>query len=166
MALADADDMINRYDVRTLGDLVSDGDRVGEAYLPTDPKMLAALETASGEVIAACYKGNRYLPADLTGLTGSSAEYLKDLVCRIAFWVLWRRKPWSDRYEKLRDSAEKSATAALDLLRTGQNVFDVAETKEAGTPEVQSVSLVEIQTYNLIVDAARGRFYPARRVTG
>jgi len=166
LALASPQDMIDRYDVRTLGDLVSDSTRTTEINLSSDEKMLTALESATGELIAACFKGKRYSFEDLNGLTESSGAYLRDLICRIAFWKLWQRKPWSDRYEQARAAAEKSSNEALEMLRSGQQVFDVEATKDAGVIEATAVSLVEVQRYNLIVDAARGRFYPPRRVSG
>lgn len=162
-AFATPADLLLRYDVRTLGDICSDdGIRVSETNLLTDQKVTTALDSATGQIMAAVLRGERYTAADLATMTSESRDYLKDLTCRIAFWLLWQRKPYPDDQNRM--EAKKNADEALELLRTGQHIFDIAETIEAGKPDVETVTRTEIADYwNLFVDRARGRYYPSRR---
>lgn len=162
MAYAAASDLIARKDVNVLGDLVSDsGARVSSAGLASDTNMAAALDDASGLVDSALLQGKRYSTADLSALTGNSAAYLKRIVCDIAFWLLWDRKPAYGGVED-RAGAREQARQALDDLRTGKHIFDVEAVKEAGLPSVGGPTVVEINRLNLIVDRARPRYYPQR----
>jgi hypothetical protein len=162
-AFATTADMLLRYDARTLGDLCSDvGTRIPEALLVSDPKLVALLDTATGQIKAAVLRGDRYKTVDLESLTGESREYLVDMTCRIAFWLLWQRKPYSDDQNRM--EAKKGADEALELLRTGAHVFDVDTAIEAGKPYVETVTRTEIaNNWNLVADRCRGRFFPARR---
>lgn len=167
MAYATPAQMIQRYDVRTLGDLVGDnGIRVDRAALATDANLQAALDDASGEIEAALLQGKRYTTAQLTALTGNSAKYLVRLTCTIAFGLLFGRRPWSDDDEEGsgRRGAEKQARAALEMLRKGQTIFDVEEVKEAGLPAIETPTIQTILQSNLAVDQSRGHFYPRRRL--
>lgn len=164
-AFAASTDMVNRYDVRTLGQLCGDGATIGEGALASDDKMTAALESATGQIIAAVLVGERYSRADLDGLSDESADYLVDLTCRVAFWKLWDRKPYTGREDPNRTAAKKEALEALDMLRKGLHVFDVDGVKEAGRPDVDRISVAEASNFHLIVDRARGSFYPSRRTS-
>ena len=166
MAYALASDLINYKDARHLGDLCSDNDtRVTSGSLSTDAKISAALDAASGEVEAAVLQGKRYTAADLTGLTGNSAAYLKKLTCDIAFWILWDRKPAYRPDEHSRQQAIEQAANALKMLRTGEHIFNVTAVKEAGVPDMDFPSAVELEQNNFLVDACRPRYFPARRVS-
>jgi phage gp36-like protein len=162
-AFATAADMIARYDARTLGDLVTDdGNQVAENALAANPKMTAALATATGQIKAAVLRAERYTTAELEALTGESQQYLKDLTCQIAFWCLWRRRPYID--DQQRNEVKASADEALELLRTGAHVFDIDRQKDAGTPKVETITRAEVENdWSLFVDQARGNFYPRRR---
>lgn len=163
-SFADSDDMVARYDVRTLGDLCSDTDgvRITKDGLVTNPKMTAALSTATGRVIATALRAKRYSRADLEGLTGESQQYLIDIVCRIAFYALWQRKPYSEDQQRV--EAKKAYDDALEEVGSGHAIFDVEAVKSAGIPKVETVTRTEIQSdWALVVDQARGRFYPRRR---
>jgi phage gp36-like protein len=165
-AYATPADLVARYDARTLGDLAADGGlRVSEASLLTDDNIQAALDDASGEIEAALLQGQRYTVADLAGLTGNSAKYLARITCQIAFGYLWGRRPWSEAWEDPRNEAMSRAKKALELLRTGENIFDVQAVKDAGVPESTGPTRVEIRNLNSIVDRCRlGRngYYPVR----
>lgn len=163
-AFADSDDMIRRYDERTLGDICSDveGQRITPAGLANNANMLAALGTASGRLLATALRAKRYSRADLDALTGESLEYLKDLTCRIAFWFLWQRKPYGE--DQQRQEVRKAYEEALEEIGSGHEIFDVQTVKDAGVPKVETVTRTEIQNdWALVVDQARGRFYPQRR---
>lgn len=162
-AFATAADMVARYDVRTLGDLCGDdGHRIPEEDLAINVPMTKALQTATGKIKAAVLRAERYTTAELDALTGESKQYLIELTCQIAFWCLWKRKPYKD--DQQRKEIKQDADDALELLRKGDHVFDIDRQKDAGTPQVETVTRVEVQTeWGLAVDQARGRFFPARR---
>lgn len=170
---ATAADMINRYDVRTLGDIVSDdGTRVASGGLAADAKMLAALSSATGKVKAAILRAERYTASQITNMMDSghadySAEgtaYLVDIVCAVAFWNLWRRKPYTDSQQAARKAAREEAEGYLKELSSGESVLDIPAALDSGTPKVATITKSEIETeFDLFVDRARGRFYPARR---
>lgn len=162
-AFATAADMLNRYDVSTLGDICSDdGEPVSLAKLPTNPKLLTAINTATGRIKAAALRAARYSVEDLEDLTGESRDYLADLTCRIAFWYLWQRKPYAD--DQQRHEIKAQADEALELIRSGDECFEVAAVIEAGHPTIETVSAITIQNdWDLFVDDARGNYFPRRR---
>jgi len=163
-AFADSDDMIARFDARTLGDICANDDdvQVTPAGLAANKKMLAALNTATGKIISVCLRAKRYSRADLDALTGESLEFLIDITCRIAFWHLWKRKPYAD--DPVRKMAKEEYDEILADLSSGHAIFDVEAVKDAGVPHVETVTRVEVERdWNLFVDAARGSFYPQRR---
>lgn len=158
-AFASNADLLKYFDTRVVGDLAGDtGVRVSAGSLATDANVTAALEAASGKVAAAVMQGQRYSSDDLAGLTGNSLGYLKYLTCVVAFSILWERRPWSEDREKAAERADEM----LEMLRTGKHVFDVEDHKDAGLPSIDGPSRVAIRDLNLIVDRARGHYYPAR----
>jgi len=162
-AFATPADMMNRYDVRTLGDICGDEDvPISRDKLPTNPKLTTALASASGRILAAALRAGRYTETDLQNLTGESKAYLADLTCRYAFWLLWQRKPYAD--EQQRKEIKEAANEALEEIRNGDECFNVAAVIEAGHPTVETVTRMEIERdWDLVVDQARGRHYPRRR---
>jgi len=165
MSYADVSDLLKRYDARTIGNLAGDeGVRISVDDLPTDANVLAALEDASGEIDAALLQGKRYTTDELSSLTGNSLAYLKRITCKIAFWLLWERRPWLE--DDVKESAREDARKAIDRLRRGENVFDLDPQIEAGLPEQHTPTVTTIERLNLTVDAARGHFYPQRRLPG
>lgn len=162
-AFATAADMVNHYDVNTLGDLCSDdGTPVAEGGLAANAKMVAALNSATGRIQAAALRAGRYTVQDLEGLTGESAAYLATLTCRLAFWHLWQRKPYTE--DQQRQEAKANADEALEAIRTGDDCFNVQAAIDAGHPTVSTVSRVDIERdWDLLVDQMRGRHLPRRR---
>lgn len=162
-AFATPADMLIRYDARTLGDLCSDsGVRLQESELTANAKLIALLSSATGQIKSAVLRGERYKVEDLEALTGESLAYLVDLTCRIAFWLLWQRKPYADDQQRL--EAKKAYDESLELLQNGSHVFEITSAMDAGTPHVETVTRTEIaNNWNLVADRCRGRFFPARR---
>lgn len=162
MAYASAADLILRKDVRVLGDLVADdGTRVAAGSLAANAVLAAMLDDASGEIDASLRQGDKYTVANLAALTGNSLAHLKRITCDIAFWLLWERRPtYGD--EEMRDDVWQRAKRALDALKAGREVFDVAENVDAGNADLETPSFAQIQQQNLIVDQARGPYYPQR----
>lgn len=164
---ATATDLINRYSPAVLGDLASDdGTRVAEGSLSANAKIQMALATATGKVKASILQGARYTPAQITAMTTSgdpaydaeSAAFLADITCRVAFWLLWQRKPWSDQHENQRKQAEADSESQLDRLRKGVEIFNIGGAVEAGVPSGTGMTAVQSQ-YSWAA-RARGRFYP------
>jgi len=165
MAYATPTDLTARYDARRIGDFASDdGTRVAEADLPQNEKVLTALDAASGEVEVALMQGDRYRISDLAELTGSSREYLKQLVSDISFCRLYERHGWSDEAASP-DLTYKRSREALDRLRKGENVFNIAGHVAAGLANMvtASPSRVQLQRPTLMSEIARGKYFPARR---
>lgn len=163
-AFADYSDMIARYDARNLGNMCSDdGNRIEESELSSNSKMTAALDTATGWVKSAVQQGYRYKDEQLAALTGEGLSLLKDITCQVAYWVLMRRKPYQ-KEDDIRRVYKEEADDLLEKLRTGLYVLDVATAQDAGLPEADGVTRIEIQNnWNLVADRARGRYYPGRR---
>lgn len=163
-AYATPADLITRYDARVVGDLVSDsGIKVNRQDLQDHAVLLAILLDASGEIDAAILQAKRYTAAQLAALTGNSLNHLKRLTCTIAFGLLWERRPWADEDDSGREEAQKRARQALESLRKGITIFDVEDAKDAGLPDSYEPPIQRIQSANLIVDQARGHYYPHRR---
>lgn len=165
MAFATAENLLERYDARTLGDMVADNDnRTSPPDLLSDAKITAALNDATGRIVAALRQGQHYEVSDLSSLSGESSYHLIRLTCDLAFVCLWQRRPYHDSElgEKIQDRAEKD----LDRLRKGEYVFDVDAVTEAGLPEITGPSTVDLNNLHLLVDQARGGvsgYYPRRR---
>jgi hypothetical protein len=158
-------DLIKRYDVRTLGDLVNDdGTQATPAELLSHDVVLTAIETAIGEMYASCLRGNRYTTTDLENLTGPSLAYAKHLVCKIAFWLIYERRPLYDidQYE----IAKQAARGALDQLKRGETIFDVAAVESAGQPSVVSPTRVQLQNNGLMRDRLTNYFPPRHLPNG
>ncbi len=160
MAYANADDLVNRYDARTIGDLASDdGIPVAAGSFGTDPKISAALSSASGEINSAVQQAGHYTTAQLEELAGDDAEFLKQLTCDLAMARLLMRRPGKydrDSYQGLIESARDR----LDLIRKGVNLFNIEVKKQAGQPSVDGPRAVDYNRLNLITSRARG-YYPS-----
>lgn len=155
--------MLERYDARVIGDLVADDDtRVAAASLPANTVLTAFLEDASGLILAACLRGERYTEADLTGLTGNSAKHLIRITCDIAMASLYGRR-MDSQYEEARAKSEERAEKHLERLRKGEHVFDVDANKDAGLPTSTYPSLSDSANRNGLRESVRGLF-PTRRV--
>lgn len=158
-AYADHDDLISRYDERTVRDLLSDdGTPVGD--LSGDSKLSANLQAASGRVEAACLVGQIYTAANLAALTGNTLELLKEIVCDLCMLRLVMRRPEkvSDEHIKvLRETTEEY----LEQLRKGERLFDVTANVEAGLPTVDGPTAIDYQNLNLLPDRIKN-YYPAR----
>jgi phage gp36-like protein len=162
-ALATPADMIKRFDVRELGDLVGDtGVRVLQPDLLTHANLQAALDDAYGEMLSVLTVGDRYTLADLAALTGDSKQYLIRVNCKLARKNLWERRDWSGDSDK-RENAIEEGRLALDELRSGKKVLNTASA-DAGIPSIRTPSVSVIRTTNLVVDNARRGFYPSRRL--
>jgi hypothetical protein len=172
-AFASSADMIARYDVRTLGDLLADdGSRVASGGMAANTRLTAALKSATGRLKAAILRAERYSVDEIENMQDSahadydeeSSEYLKTLTCAVAFWEIWKAKPQKQNDSSHRKDVRKEADEAIKLMQSGEEVFNVPRATDAGTPKVATVTRAEIESdWSLFVDQARGRFYPRRR---
>ena len=164
MAYADAEDLVARFDAKVIGDMAADdGKTIAESDLGSDAKVTAALASASGQVNAAVTRGNRYLIADLTALTGDDLAFLKDIVCKIAYVNLDARKQYTQSNENTTAMREEY-NIWLEHLSNGDWIFGVDGTKDAGLLNVDTITRVDIRNnWELWVDKGRGHIYPTRR---
>lgn len=162
MAYATAQDLIDRYDPRLLGDVASiDGTQVSSSGLLTNPRVAQCLEDAEGEINAAVTVGQRYAPADLTAMTGADAAHLQRICCEIAWYLLLSRRIIVVTDEYLKMAGDKYADH-LENLRQGKRVFAIVDVREAGLPTLATPSSVDLNNLNTIAARSRGHFYPAR----
>lgn len=166
-AYATTTQMLERYDERCIGDLVSDDKvRVSRELLTGNRNLIAALDDGAGEIESALLQAERYQVSDLTTLlagTSNTRFVLIRLNCDVAMISLWNRRPWyevNEAYKQRMEDAEKM----MERLRKGERVFDIAAVKAAGLPAVAIPSVSSLNRLNLTVDAARRGYYPARRV--
>ncbi len=166
MPYATPADLILYFDSRTIGGIASDdGTNVSESDQQTDPKIVASLDAASGQINAACLQGERYSIADIGGLIGDSRAFLEQLTCVVAMGILWRRKPYPEDNQAI-TSMLQWGEETLGRLRSGEWVWDVAENKAAGRAEVKGISRNEMaQDWHLVADRLRGKgkLFPRRR---
>lgn len=151
-------EMLERYDARILGQLLSDDDdAVSEPSLLTDTYLTQALEDASGEVLSAANRGGRYSEDDLAALTGNHKAYLQRLVADIAFgYLLQRRGKAVDAYPSVEKAGE-----ALELIEEGERVFGVSKVIEAGVAKLHTPDRITIQEQKFWRDDVR--YFPSRR---
>lgn len=150
-------------DRRTVLELLKDDDTVPTQAdaedNTTEPgsRLYAALQWGSGEVDAHCQRGKRYVPDDLTALTGNGKARLERLVAVLAFWSLADGR-WP--LEKLAATTEW-AFELLKQLADGETVFGFVEAAEAGLPFMTPIE--PDQTSDPTVVDIASRFFGSRR---
>jgi phage gp36-like protein len=158
MAFADGNDLVSRFDIRLIGDLVTDaGVTLPSAEVPTHPNLLTALEDASGEIVVNLQAGQRYNESQLLALTGYSLSHLKRVCCDIAMALLIKRRPILD--ENRAGEIAKQAREHLRNLADGKNIFGIPEVLESGNLDLAEPSTVDITNLNLIPERMR-RYFP------
>lgn len=162
-AYATAAEFVARYDKRIVGDLASvDGVRVTESALSDDDRVTTALEDASGMVDSAVRVGDRYTSDDLAGLTGNGLQFLKSIICDIAFALLIERRVLNKVTAEEFDRRDKRNREILADIRQGKMIFDVAAAREAGQPLTDGPTSVQADNLNTMTSRVRGHLYPAR----
>lgn len=158
-AYATPADLINRYDVDMIGDLSTD-ERVAQSRsdIPTNSKVLTALEDASGEVEVALLAGGRYTADQLAGLSGHAASHLKQIVCGLAIAALHRRRPQAFERSYIEDLT-RDAREAIRSLRRGDNVFGLDEHIAASVVDTGGPTAIDLQTRNDLT-VRMGRYFP------
>lgn len=148
-------EFLKRYDANQVGDLVSDGKvRVPATALLTDPNVQAALDTASGDVEAACLVAGKYTPTDLAALTGVSQKLLYGIISDLAYWrLVVRRYPGAT----ITDAA-KGGMVMLERLRFGERIFGLQEQADAGLPASTFPTITQLYTPGFASMVARRYF--------
>jgi len=159
-AYATSADMVNRFDERTLKELVSDDD-TPVTSLSTDTKMTSALDDATGTIKAALFVGRQYDPDDLTNLTGESQAFLKRLCCEIALSYLLRRRP--EKYGKASKEVRDGVEEVLEQIRKGVRVLDIEANLAAGLPDIDGPSFQQYQNNIRFIPDRTRHFYPSRQ---
>lgn len=168
ITFVNASDMVIRYSPGLLGDLLADdGNRVLD--LDGNAKLTAILNTATGKVMASLVQSDRYTIDQLESLGDStnvaynkqSYEYLVDIICRVAYWLLWQRKPWDDSSEGSRRQAQAESDSILKMLRDGTEILVLGSSSEAGKPN--NVGVKATQATTMWSQAGRGRWYPSNK---
>lgn len=137
---------LQRYDARTIGDLVSDdGTRVSSASLLTNTNLAALLKEASGKLEAACVVGERYSPTDLAAIItdgGNMAEFMAGLVADIAISLVYRRRP--DVTMPVMPQVDESMRL-LNALSEGKMILGFTEAMTSGhmSSEIETSAIVE-----------------------
>lgn len=140
-------------DFRTLSDLCSDDNgRPLKSDFTDSTTVLGAttvaiLKAASGYVEMACLNGGRYTPDDLAGLTGNQAQALKKIVANLALWDFYCRRPDPGMPEPPQCA---EANRLLDAIASGEKIFGIQETIDAGHAELTIETPQDVVARNLI----------------
>ena len=151
MSYATGEDLIQRYDVRTIAALAWDeGEQMDLADVATHPNVLTALEDASGEMDVNLIVGGRYTPAQLAGITGNSLSHRKRITCAVAMAALFERRP--GLLTETSEAIAKTARGHLASLARGENVFGIVELENgaAANVSVETLHATEIDSLNLL----------------
>jgi len=164
MPYANANDFLQRYDVRLIGDLVSDdGTRVNPGDLPNHTVVLAVLNDASATVDAAVYVGNRYTPDQLANLSDTAAAFVRRLVCDLALIYIKRRR---GRFDPEKDAALlREVNDTLAGLRDGKDLLLLTGQTEASASTIELVrpELISVNRPRTIQNETRN-YYPNPRL--
>ena len=155
-SLASVNDLIARFDVRTLGQLGSDTNtQLSSVDLQTNEATLAALQDATGLVNSALYTAYKYASSDIDDLSDESAGLLKRITCDMAFIYMAQRRGYTykDKFPLIEDSYE-----ILQKLRNGERVLDIADNKDAGNTATAIVATTDLINANLAT--ASYRYFP------
>lgn len=159
MTFATANNLVERFDHRLIGDLCSDdGNDLTLGQVLTDARVAAALDDASGEVLTNLQVGGNYTYEDLEGLTGLNRSHLVRVCCDIAMGLLIQRRPNRVSTEVADKIAEK-AREHIRQLRKGENIFGFPEKVEAGNLHASHMQATQLEGLNLIPDRMH-RYFP------
>lgn len=118
MAYATGDEFVTRFDVRTLGDLLSDDDtRVDPIAVPTDDRLLASLDDASAMIDEALAASNKYDRASLEDISTAGSPALIRMTCELALGLLFEGR--SQVPSQAQSTIIDKAHERLDKLRMG-----------------------------------------------
>lgn len=156
-------DMITRYDIRTIKDLVSDTGSPAD-NLELNSVLAQLLSDATGELNAAIMIGNTYTPddiADLLSAGGSGAAWIKRIVCQITMALLLERRP--EKYKSAEKRRAEIEEQILDPLRQGKRMFTVPgrSVDPSQTLHGDEIKQLDINETRPITDRTQN-YYPRR----
>lgn len=163
-AYADPDDLFERYDIRTIADLISvTGARVGGTVpnpvtVAADPRLLTMMADASGMIEAAVLHAGRVTPADLAVLQGNGLAFLKRLVCDLTIGMLYQNRPDKGAVPQQALNALKT----LDDLKNGALIFGFQEQADAGLLSAKTETAADVYHRHGIVACAAHRYFGLR----
>lgn len=172
LQLATVTQLKQAFDVNQLRQLASDIETpLTESQLDTSDVVEKALKGASAEVLVLARQGRRYSKDDLENLvalttvipnedgvkTGEDAggQLLIEIVCKLAYARLLQRRGYDNEGIQAKVPGYSDAMHWLDLLRTGEAVFDLDDNTRAGMSGHTQVKSV---TRNRPSDQARRYF--------
>lgn len=144
-------EFLDRMDVNIVANLCSDDSStpIASTDLPTNTKLLAALNGASGMLESAIFAGERYNAADLQALNGMSREYMLWILRAIAAYLLWTRRDAGSPPETLMNEYN-NALNVLNELSLGKMIFSFNETSKAGLPITQQMTASQYWNNNYV----------------
>lgn len=177
MSYLSASHLIERYDERTIKDLLSDnGSPV--ASLSGNTRLITLMRAATGRINAAIRVGNNYTEAQMATLFSEAAagegaagegdeepavfaiEYLRDIAADIVMATLLKRRP--EKYKSAVELLKQIEETALEPLRKGLRLFDFeSRASSAATIKGDEITSGDVQTTRPITHRTRN-FYPAR----
>lgn len=159
MAYATGCDLVDCYDIELVGDLAQDSrEETDQCDVTKLPIVAKILDQASGVIDSALIAGGRYRAEQLLALEGIHLAFLKRMVCTVAMSMLLKRRV-DPSYMEMAKLLQEEVDGYLKSLRTGENLFDIAENKSASVIELQTVQAVEIDTLNLL-PSRMGNYFP------
>ena len=150
---ADGDDMVTRFDVRLLGDLVTDDNtRIAAAAVPADANLGVAITDATERINSALRQANRYTTDDLAQLVTDGDAQLKRICCALAMEHLYQRRGSAipDGFQVAIDDAKD----VLEQIRLGNNVLQVDGAIQSGLPNTNFIQPAERTNLGRAGDAA------------
>lgn len=159
---ATAEEMEDRFDSRTIKDLLLD---TGEAATNSGAteRMVTALMDATGAIITACNVGKMYAEDDLETVKttrGPDGYLLRRICCELALVYLIEARP--EKFKGQYSELTRRTEGYLDRFRKGERVFSITANKDAGVVSHEGLDRYQYPLHgNWIPDRMRG-FYPPR----
>src|SRR5258708_25978 len=159
-------DMISRYNVGRLGQLVrDDGTTATATQLQTDTVLAAAMSDAEGQFQAAVYKGQRYAKVDLDALLTayqagptnaqySSGSFMVRVIADLAYGNLIGRKGYDAATQAAMAPRSVWVEGILEQLAQGERVFNLTAQLNAGLPVN-----VDLDTERTLVSQGFSRYF-------
>lgn len=161
---------IERYDVRTVGDYLSDNDvRLTPTQVLNSPILLDLLRSSSATIEAFAFKGMRYTVQDLQKIAnmddagvvltnaGNAAHLIYKIVSGLTMNDVWARRPL--KWTKMgRPEGVEEAFMWAHSLGEGETIFGILETAEAGLVQPHFMTPQQIRTRNYSSNQARAYF--------
>jgi hypothetical protein len=149
--------MLQAYDVRTLGDLLQDGDqRMTPLDVQNSPILYVLLQEASGWFESAIIVGSKYsvqAVQQVMAENGNGASFISGLIAGIAMWMCFDRRPEKASKYELPAKAQL-AMEMLDRLRLGERILPLQENANAGLPSSMVLTPAIVWNQNLATTQA------------